>query len=242
MGSKHPLDVFRSSGEGFDRASRGSRRTLAGKVIASSVKKTTPRKVPLSSGRPPRARGLWPFGGRSNVPKAGRPPKAPKSKPARTAESRGRALLYGAVTLVALVALVVAVKQTWRGSPGDLPSLKASDVLTDPNAPPPPAAPPPAFFTILASTYNGSDRGREQALAAQEELLRRFFRQVTVVGYPEPGKKDRFQRFELLVGQAPRADDLSSELARLRAIDDWDGGKAAPFVSATIEGYPALDG
>ena len=36
MGRQHPLDVFRSSREGFDKASK--RRTVAGKVIASSVK------------------------------------------------------------------------------------------------------------------------------------------------------------------------------------------------------------
>ena len=36
MGRQHPLDVFRSSRDGFDKASK--RRTVAGKVIASSVK------------------------------------------------------------------------------------------------------------------------------------------------------------------------------------------------------------
>ena len=36
MGRQHPLDVFRSSRDGFDKASK--RRRVVGKVIASSVK------------------------------------------------------------------------------------------------------------------------------------------------------------------------------------------------------------
>jgi hypothetical protein len=237
VGKKHPLDVFRSSGsEGFKKASHG-RRTVAGKVIASSVKrksatgKSAPRKVPLSTGRPKRERAFWPFG---------RKPTSPK---ARRAEGSSRTVFYAAVTIVALVALVVAISQTFHDDvPAKLPSLKMGEAITRPEEPEqaPPQAPPatPVAFTILAATYNGSDNGREQALAAQAELVQRFFTDPLVVGYPDPDEPGSFDHYALLVGRAGSEAELARDLARLRAIDDWQGGKSAPFVSAAIQELP----
>jgi len=56
MGKKHPLDIFRASGAGFDSASR-ERRTVLGRVVTSAPRATTPQApapaAPSDSSLPP---------------------------------------------------------------------------------------------------------------------------------------------------------------------------------------------
>ena len=140
---------------------------------------------------------------------------------------------------MAVVALVVVFQQTWHfgGAEPEIPTLKMEEVLPGPPAPPEPAA-VPEWYTIIASTYAGSEHGERLATHTQAELHQRLYPDVMVVGYPDPDKPGTFRSYAVLVGRTRTAGELQEHLTRLRAIDDWQGGKSAPFVSARIVPYP----
>ena len=94
------------------------------------------------------------------------------------------------------------------------------------------------WFTIIVATYAGTENCERLASHTQAELHQRLFPDVMVIGYPEPDRPGTFRSYAVLVGREKQSDDLEDELARLRAIDDWQGGKPAPFVSARIVAHP----
>ncbi len=278
MGRQHPLDVFRSNQDGFDKASQ--RRTVAGKVIASSVKHKVPSKArsglgsaagtvgkakpkaskrrsagasrassqpKASQAKPPRlssgARLFAPAWGKQGKSKA-------KSKGARKAEGATRTIFFGAIVMLSAVVLVVVFKQFWLGDGvSEMPTMKLGDVL-----PPGPghattaaqdagdgaAAVKPDWFTIRAAVYNGSERGQELAVAAHRELAQRGLPGVTLIGH-EAESAGSYSSFELIVGAARTEAALQGALDALLAIDNWPGGKAAPFVDARIVAHPVPD-
>ncbi len=259
MGRQHPLDVFRSSRDGFEKASR--RRTVAGKVIASSVRRTDGEsrakpapaaRKPAPAPRPkPAAAPRGTGGARLFAPGPDKAKKTRKRTSGAASKAGGttRTIFFGAIVMLSAVVLVVVFKQFWLGGGvPDLPTMKLGDVL-----PPGPgqalapggdpvdsAAPAPDVWTIRAAVYNGSDRGLELALAAHTELAVRGLPGVTLVGH-ETDEAGEYESFELIVGAARTAEALEGTLDRLLAIDDWPGGKAAPFVDARIVAHPMPD-
>jgi hypothetical protein len=86
MGKKHPLDIFRSSADGFDTASR-ERRTVVGRVVASAP------RVAAGDGEPARSPaplppGLPPAVAATRLRVSGEPVAPPQTPPAGLA-SRG---------------------------------------------------------------------------------------------------------------------------------------------------------
>jgi hypothetical protein len=185
-----------------------------------------------------------------------------RSGAARTAVGTTRTIFFGAIVMLSAVVLVLVFKQFWLGDGlGDIPTMKLGDVLPDGpgralepsavlaagrdagldgNA----AAAPPEWFTIRAAIYNGSERGLELAVAAHTELVLRGLPGVTLIGHEatDPELADSaeggYASYELIVGAARTPDALEGTLDRLLAIDDWAGGKPAPFVDASIVGHP----
>ena len=301
VGRKHPLDVFRSTGDGFEKASR-KRRTVQGKVIASSVRqraegsgtatskrsspsRATPKSTVKAKAAPRTAQGsARPSASarstdRVRVTAPARPKPAPtqsksasskaasaaksrrlaglftggpaRSPSARNADGATRNLFYGAVVLLAVLALVIVFQQTWLDpGPGGLPQIpikKMEEVLPPgPGGSLPPSAGAdaasagllaPEWFTIQASVYNGSEKGLALAFAAQNELIVRGLPNVTVIGHAgdEP---DSFESYELIVGHARTRAALEATLDRMLSIDDWSGGARAPFLDARIVAHP----
>ena len=300
MGRKHPLDVFRSTGDGFEKASR-KRRTVQGKVISSSVrqraegsgKRSSPsRATPKSTVKGKAAPRTAQTAGSAARPGASarstdrvrvtapaRPKPAPtqsrsasskaasaaksrrlaglftggpaRSPSARKADGATRNLFYGAVVLLAVLALVIVFQQTWLDTgPGELPQIpikKMEEVL-----PPGPGGSLPSsagadaagagllapeWFTIQASVYNGSEKGLALAFAAQNELIVRGLPNVTVIGH-EGDEPSSFDSYELIVGHARTRAALEATLDRMLSIDDWSGGARAPFLDARIVAHP----
>lgn len=291
MGRQHPLDVFRSSRDGFDKASK--RRTVAGKVIASSVKVKSKlsgssrggsgaRPKPLGSAKPT-ARATAASGKASTKtagkaasrPSAKSPGKTPsrisrmasgtklfapgpggkrRSGAARSADGATRTIFFSAIVMLSAVVLALVFKQFWLGEGmADLPTMKLGDVIPEgPGQPldpsdtaaggPVPAEATPDWFTIRAAVYNASPRGVELASAAHDELVLRGLPDVKLIGHlpsdPEAAEAGEFESVELIVGSARTAQALEGTLDRLLAINDWAGGKAAPFVDAGIVPHP----
>lgn len=285
MGSRqHPLDVFRASGDGFDKASR-RRRTVPGKVVATSLRKepggadppstrtsvsAAARSRPEAAARPvpPRqAPRPAPAPGGSTLSRSAAPGKpraraerlrrlaslvlpsgaGKRSQSARRADRSARGLLFGAAAVLAAIALIIVFKQHGLDLGGaELPVLRLQDVLEP--APgmlasgAPVEQPVVEWWTIQAAVYNGSRKGLDLAYAAQEELIRRGVPLPTVIGHeaaePAAGEGQGFESYELVVGKARTAEELTATLEGLLSIADWPGGKAAPFVSARIIPHP----
>ncbi len=224
MGTKpHPLDVFRSTPQGFDSATTDPsvRRTVEGKVL------TTTRRQESEAGNEPK--------GPRRV-QAARPATTasviPPRRPARSRAGYGTKLLWTALGII-----VVVVGYVWLLGPGDdgPTPLKSVDKIEAPveHAPLTPAAGGAVDYTIQLSTYNGNETGVDIAQAAQQEMQARGFSAVEVLGFPDEG--GGFAHVALTVGKASRADDLAGLLAAVRGIDDWGSGKnARPFADAHI--------
>ena len=288
MGRQHPLDVFRSSRDGFDKASK--RRRVVGRVIASSVKvkssltgtstggagkaKRGGNSRPTSAGARPktatsRGSAAWRGGStQSPVSRVSRllsgarlfasgPGRKKRSTAARKADGATRTMFFGATVMLSAVVLVLVFKQFWLGDGmGELPTMKLADGLPEgpggalapsaaprePGTEPVSGAQAMEWFTIRAATYNGSKRGLELGTAALQELARRGLPGVSLIGQERAGGEEGYESIELIVGSGRSKQVLQATLDRLLAIDDWDGGKSAPFVDARIVPHPVPEG
>jgi len=278
VGRQHPLDVFRSSRDGFDKASK--RRRVVGKVIASSVKvksalagsstggagkaKRGATSRSTSAGARPktgasRGSAAW-RGGATQSPAsrvsrlisgarlfASGPGSKKRSAAARKADGATRTMFFGATVMLSAVVLVLVFKQFWLGDGmAELPTMKLADVLPEgPGGALPPSAAPiepgQEWLTIQAATYNGSDRGLELGTAALKELELRGLPGLMLIGQ-ERAEGEGYESIELIVGAGRSKQALQATLTRLLDIDDWNGGKSAPFVDARIVAHPAPEG
>jgi hypothetical protein len=268
MSSKpHPLDIFRSSEQGFDAASRSPRRrrTVSGKVVRSVARPAGT----LAGSRPgaPSAKSSAPVPARTAAARRGAPPaRGPRRAAPRRAPHlvSNRTLLWTAVVVVAALGLWLGLGPV--GSP-EAPALKApggerqtlfstgapgsdGSEVAAPGKPAAPAATPaePAKPAVKqAATPPTSDvtilaatyvgSAVATAQVAAGELSARGFGPVELVGFP--GEDGDFARVELIVGRAADRDGLTGMLARLRSIDDWGTGReASPFHDARFVSHP----
>ena len=156
-------------------------------------------------------------------------------------------MFFGATVMLSAVMLVLVFKQFWLGDGmTELPAMKMADVLPEgPGGALPPSAAPiepgQGWLTIQAATYNGSDRGLELGTAALKELELRGLPGLMLVGQ-ERAEGEGYESIELIVGAGRSKQALQTTLTRLLDIDDWNGGKSAPFVDARIVAHPAPEG
>ena len=256
MSSKpHPLDIFRSSEQGFDAASRAprKRRTVSGKVVRS-VARADAARAPAPA----------PRSSKSSAPSRGRAARPAARTGARRATPRKTPQLVSNRILLWTAVLVVGALGAWlvfgpdaapdvptlKAPGGELESLFSARAQPEAATPEPPAAaaaapesrrapPPDADFTILAATYVGSAVSTAQVAAT--ELSQRGFAGVELVGFP--GEDGNYERVELIVGRHGDRNALTSELVRLRSITDWGTGReASPFHDARLVPHPLSDG
>ena len=266
MSNPHPLDIFRSSEQGFDAASRlpRKRRTVTGKIV-----RTQARPAPAAAALSKAGKGA----------KAGRR-KPARSKPARPASSpriSNRALLYTALALVTMVTGWVVIPQWFgddgaesgvvplrretvfstrdRGTPSEPPTTTQANLEASTEAPVKAPAPPksepaaskpeqaiptgPMHYTVLVATYKGSHLSIAQGTA--RELRDRGFDDVRLLGYDDSGSGG-YTRVELVVGSATGRAQLDRLRDELRAIDDWGTGRESkPFHDARVIEHPNPD-
>lgn len=253
MGSRHPLDIFRSTDDGFDHASR-RRRTVSGKVLGSNTRSKS------EDGKASRAAGLLgaklkpsgKAGASGRAAKASKPAK-PKTKSTASASKSSKSgarplfasasdrasltsgkLLAGAVGVVAIFALILVVRDSFGGE--TLPTLKASEAreLLDGQV-----SEDLTLSTVLAATYPPTDDGLVKAWAAHDVLAERGFESMDVASiFSDDGVVEHYQ---LVVGRAA-ADALDDVRDALRALDDWPHGARAPFTTARIIPHPLAGG
>ncbi len=215
MGNRHPLDIFRSSDGGFASASR-TRRTLTGKVVA-----TSPRAGGAAAGRaaaPPAI--LAARGGRPAVAAAtGRSSAGPRL-------AANRVMLYSVLLLVGGLAIYVL-----GANASATPPLRSETVFTTGDA-----LASTDGYVILAATFRGGEVDYAAAWAARAELDRRGYH-AQVLGYrTEDGAG--YDRFELIVGHAATPAELEGALGALKSLREWPGIEGAPFTAAQIAPAP----
>jgi hypothetical protein len=259
---KHPLDVFRSNAAGFDRASR-ARRTVSGKVISSSARKTAGRdgeeppapKAPRAkagaktgaksgtrtrvSARPTSARARVAAEEQEAAPRRGlRPPLRPKSF---NPKAVGQALFSVAVLSLAVLAVWVVVKTDWGGGgPVPLKTANAGDVLlAGPGAIDHPGE---TWYTVRVATYTVNEIGTQRAWETRDLLEARGFPAFDPVGVEQVGEDGvpRLALCQLLVGQSTERSDLELLKTNLRDVSDWPHGDPRPFVDAEIVLLPQI--
>lgn len=216
MGQKqHPLDVFRTSESGFGKATR--RRRVQGKVLASTAR---PTQATAEKSRGPGLLGGFQGGDAVLVRRAA----------------------YGAFAVLLVVGLVWSVDHFTSPGNGDytLPTLSINEAMggAEANRQPADAGPAPNTWTITAATYNGTHMGQAMAENARDELLRRGWSDVLVLGHPRDDDPNAMKRFELVLGVGSSADALAADLAELRALSDWPHGDPSPFLKARIVPHP----
>jgi len=247
---KHPLDVFRSSTQGFDSASR-SRRALSGKVTVKSMQGRRDRKQagsPGPRGASARASGRTGGGTTAASRASGRTGAAarPSSPPARApvtaarrragADKANRVLLLACLVLVAGLSTVLVVQSAGDDVPPPLSrEVPVGRGAALERAAPAASVPVTGDFGVLAATYRPA--GLRMAHDARDELERRGFPEVLLIAYPgtRPGEVDRY---ELIVGRGGDERELAGLLARLRRIDDWPSGARRPFTDALVIPHP----
>ncbi|RKY21576.1 MAG: hypothetical protein DRQ55_03895 [Planctomycetota bacterium] len=263
---KHPLDVFRSSGSGFDRASR-QRRTVSGKVISSSARepgeadpgsgsnrRTSSSSKRLKSKAPPRRAAApaprRPSSARARKaaeredpaePRRGlRPPLSARSGFKFNAKlvSQG---LFSLVLLVLAAGAVWMVAQTdWSGHGLALKTADAASVLEP--GPGAGQAPVTVWHTVRVATYSMTDAGVAAAWAARDELVSRGYRVFDPVATEQTGEDGvvRQTNCQLLVGQAASPAELNALRDELKAINDWPTGDPVPFGKPEVARLPEV--
>ena len=258
MGSRHPLDIFRSTDDGFDHASR-RRRTVSGKVLGSNSRSSS------DEGKATRGAGL--LGAKlkaSSKPKSGstarsKPIKssAPRSKPSASRGKAGagkaskpkalfsparssaagisRQLAYGAGVVLVIFFVVFALQHTFiddGSDSGAFPTLKSSeaDQLLGGVV-----AENLNVSTVLAATYPPTEHGLSTAWIAHDELAARGFESIDVAQIL--GEDGSVEHYQLVVGRAA-ASTLGPLRAALQALDDWPAEPAAPFTRAQVIPHP----
>ncbi|MCB9899421.1 MAG: hypothetical protein H6825_15550 [Planctomycetes bacterium] len=228
MGSKrHPLDVFRSTDEGFVSASQQKRRRkITGKVLTSSSR---PQSAPAVRAAP---------AAKATVAAASRSVPRISSATFDLLRKGGYALACLALVGVAVWSISTIWGGTVGGPAGDPTSLsveaRTEDVLGSGNA----DLSAPTLFTIRASNYPGTERAQEIALDARDKLIERGFPDVALLEWADERQAGVVDHYELIVGAARSADGLADLLRQLQAISDWPGGKPAPFTTAFISEHP----
>jgi hypothetical protein len=258
---KHPLDVFRSNAAGFDRATR-ARRTVSGKVISSSSRKSSGReteepaapKAPRSktaaqaktktgtrtrvSARPKSARARVAADEQEAAPRRGlRPPLRPKGF---NPKAVGQALFSVAVLSLAVLAVWVVVKTDWGGGAVPLKIANADDVLqAGPGAVDHPGE---TWYTVRVATYTVNEIGTQRAWETRDLLEARGFAVFDPVGVEQVGEDGvpRLALCQLLVGQSPDRSDLELLRSNLRDVSDWPHGDPRPFADAEIVLLPQI--
>jgi hypothetical protein len=263
---KHPLDVFRSNAAGFDRASR-SRRTVSGKVISSSARKSAGReteeppapKVPRAkaaakagtktgtragtrtrvSARPTSARARAAAEEQEGAPRRGlRPPLRPKGINVKGLRD---SLFSVALLTLAVAAVWIVVKLDWGDSgPVPLKTANADDVLqAGPGAV---DHPDDTWYTVRVATYTVNEIGTQRAWETRDLLEARGFAVFDPVGVEQVGEDGvaRLALCQLLVGHSTERSDLELLKANLRDVNDWPHGDPRPFVDAEIVLLPQI--
>ncbi|GJM22392.1 MAG: hypothetical protein DHS20C15_23070 [Planctomycetota bacterium] len=260
MGSRHPLDIFRSTDDGFDHASR-RRRTVSGKVLGSNARSSSdeakasrgagllgaklkskssaskPKLGSTSAKRPParvKAKNTRPT---SQAKSKAAAPKALFSPAASAADSITRKLGYGAGVIVVIFLLVFVIRSTFVNDGGDasgFPTLKASeaDELLGGAV-----AEDLTVSTVLAATYPPTQHGLTTAWNAHDELAARGFESIEVAQIL--GDDGAVKHYQLVVGRAA-ASTLGSVRDALQALNDWPAAPAAPFTGAQVIPHPLV--
>lgn len=226
MASKrHPLDIFRSTDEGFVSASRERRRKITGKVLGSSARDPSRPARPAQGASSTKSK-------KSAAAGVGASRSVPRVSPAVFELLRKGGFGLATAGLVALAVFLLHTIVTRADE--TVPTLSKGEAL-GPGRQEPAASP---MYTVKASQYQGTAQAESIAWDARTQLIERGFRDVLVLGFPDPEQPEIRTRYELVVGVAETPQELQPVLEALVGITDWPGGKPAPFTTAYIVDHP----